>query len=370
MPPSRTTPFRRLRLRLRPHLWPIAQTAGAAVLAWSLARLLVDDPVPAFAAIAAVISVGATYGQRPLRAVELTAGVVLGLSVAALLVELIGTGPLQIGLIVILAMVAAVALGGGRQLLISEAAVSGILVASLAPTSPSLFPDRPLEALLGGVVALVVSAVAFPPDPRVHLARAANALLVELSVVLDGLAGALEQRDAARAAAALQAARDLDPAVRALEEALAVARETSRFAPARRPARTAVERYAAVAPHVDHAVRNARVLARHVSRYVRTGRVTPGELPGAVRALREAVWELGAMVDEPARLQAVREATARATAAAAAAYERERDLGTAELVVQVRSTAVDLLHAAQTATGGDAEREAPATEQLTALAPR
>lgn len=370
MPQPRTSTLRRARVRLRPHLWPIAQTAGAAVLAWYLARLLVDDPVPAFASIAAVISVGATYGERPMRAVELTVGVVLGLSVAALLVEVVGTGPLQIGLIIVLAMAAAVALGGGRQLLVSESAVSAILLVSVAPTSPSLFPARPIEALIGGVVALVVSAVAFPPDPRVHLARAANALLVELSVMLDGLAAALEQRDPARAAAALQSARDLDAPVRAVEETLAVGRETLRISPTRRPARTAVERYAAAATHVDHAVRNARVLARHVSRFVRTGRPAPQELPGAVRALREAVWELGTMIEDPMRLEAVRRHTARATAAAAAAYERERDLGMAEIVVQVRSTAVDLLHAAQSATGSDAEREHPATEQLTAVAPR
>jgi len=84
--------------RLRPRLLPIAHTAAAAVLAWYVALAIVPDPRPSFASIAAVISVGATYGHRGRRAAELIGGVVLGLSVADLVVRLIGVGPLQMGL--------------------------------------------------------------------------------------------------------------------------------------------------------------------------------------------------------------------------------------------------------------------------------
>src|SRR5215212_2453086 len=54
--------------RLRPRLLAILQTAAAAVLAWQLAAALLPDPRPAFASIAAVIAVGATFGQRGSRA--------------------------------------------------------------------------------------------------------------------------------------------------------------------------------------------------------------------------------------------------------------------------------------------------------------
>ena len=109
--------------RLRPRLLPIAHTAAAAVLAWYVALLLLPDQRPAFASIAAVISVGATYGQRGARAAELIGGVVVGLSVADVIVRAIGSGPLQMGLMVVLAMSTAVVLGGGA-LLVTEAAVS------------------------------------------------------------------------------------------------------------------------------------------------------------------------------------------------------------------------------------------------------
>ena len=80
-------------LRLRLRAWPILQTAAAAVGAWYLAKLLLPQEQPVFASIAAVIALGATYGQRSERALELIGGVVLGIGVAALLCGAMATGP-------------------------------------------------------------------------------------------------------------------------------------------------------------------------------------------------------------------------------------------------------------------------------------
>jgi uncharacterized membrane protein YgaE (UPF0421/DUF939 family) len=64
--------------RLQAQLWPILETAGAAVVAWYLAKLLLSERETGFAPIAAVICLGATIGQQRERALELTGGVVLG----------------------------------------------------------------------------------------------------------------------------------------------------------------------------------------------------------------------------------------------------------------------------------------------------
>jgi uncharacterized membrane protein YgaE (UPF0421/DUF939 family) len=132
--------------RLRGRVWPILQTALAATTAWYAAVLLLPDGRPSFASIAAVICLGASYGQRGSKALQLVAGVVLGICVASALVALIGAGSLQIGLMVVLAMSAAVLLGGG-ELLTAEAAVSAILLVSLDPnTSDASFTlNRILE---------------------------------------------------------------------------------------------------------------------------------------------------------------------------------------------------------------------------------
>ena len=68
---------------IAPHRTRILQTAIAAVAAWYLAILLLDDPRPAFASIAAVISLAAAHGQRRRQAFELVGGVMLGIAVAA-----------------------------------------------------------------------------------------------------------------------------------------------------------------------------------------------------------------------------------------------------------------------------------------------
>src|ERR1700760_3951199 len=98
--------------RMHGRLWPIAQTGLAAVGAWYVAVLLGVDSRPGFASIAAVISLGAAFGERRQRAVQLIGGVTLGIVLADLLVRTIGYGVAQVGLLVALAMLAAILLGG------------------------------------------------------------------------------------------------------------------------------------------------------------------------------------------------------------------------------------------------------------------
>lgn len=351
--------------RLRARAWPILQTAGAAVAAWYLAKLLVAEAQPVFASIAAVISIGATYGRRPERVAELIGGVVLGIGVADMLVRVIGSGPVQIGVMVVLAMGVAVVLGGG-PVLVTEAAVSAILLVVLEPTSAGLAPSRVIEALVGGGVALAVSAIAFPLNPVILVGRSAQALFGELGRTLEELGAALADGDGVRAEASLGAARELDGGVRALEDALVVGTETARFSPGRRSSRSELDRYARATRHMDFAVRNTRVLARHVLRFVRTGRPVPPELPLAIRDLSLAVWALAAEVDSPSQHGTeVRRHASRASARGVESFQNDPDLGLAEIVAQVRSTAIDLVRAAEAAAAaGDEFRETPTEELL------
>jgi uncharacterized membrane protein YgaE (UPF0421/DUF939 family) len=360
---SRRLTARRALDRLRGRAWPILQTAVAAVAAWYLAELLLSEERPVFASIAAVIALGATYGQRPERAVELIGGVVLGIGVADLLIIGIGTGPLQLGLLVVLAMGAAVILGGG-PVLVTEAAVSAILLALLEPSNAGLPPARLLEALVGGGVALAISALAFPLNPILLVGRSAQGIFGELGRTLEEAASALAERDSSRADAALQSARDIDHRVRELEEALTVGRETARFSPGRRSSRGALDRYARGMRHIDYAVRNTRVLARHVGRYLRGGGAAPAELAEAIRALGSAVWALAAEFDEVTpNGRKVRLHASRAAALATESFEGDPDLGLAEIVAQVRSTAVDLVRAAEAGGTESSRSEELSTEE-------
>jgi uncharacterized membrane protein YgaE (UPF0421/DUF939 family) len=334
--------------RLRPRLLPIAQTALAAVAAYYVAQLVpLDDPRPTFASIAAVICLSATYRQRGRRAVELTAGVVLGLTTADVLLHLIGSGPLQIGVMIVLAMAVAVVLRGS-DLFVNEAAVSGLILVSLVPSAQSaLSITRPVEAVIGGAVALAVGALVFPPDPQVLVRRAATRVLGDLRFALGEIAAALEAGDHEHAGRALRTARALDGVVDELVEAFATSQETVRLSPARRHARGAIARHVRTGEHLDFAVRNTRILARHALRYSRSGLSAPTEVTEAVRKLAVAVEGLLHAHDDPTLAACARAQALAAARLARDGFEREPDLVLVEIVGQVRSTAVDLVRAAE-----------------------
>ncbi len=153
----------RLRL-LRGNAWRLAQVAIAAALAWFLAREALGHPQPFFAAVAAIISLGATRGQRGRQALELMLGVSVGIGVADLVIAVLGAGPWQIAFVVFGAMATTVLLGE-RQLMINQAAVSAALVATIDPPTGALPPDRFFDALIGSGIALVFSQILFPDDP-------------------------------------------------------------------------------------------------------------------------------------------------------------------------------------------------------------
>jgi len=352
------------RRRLRTQLWPILETAGAAVLAWYLAQLLLSDRETGFAPIAAVICLGATLGQQRERALELMGGVVLGVLIADLFVRLLGTGPPQVGLMVVLAMSAAVLVGGG-PLLMTEAGVSAIIIGSAAPATLGLVPTRPIEALIGGAVAFGLHSLVFPPNPLVHVSRAAHAVFGGLGHTLEELAAALETGDLGRAQRALDAARGLDGRTRALGEALNLGRDTARSAPLRWADRAALDRQEEIGRHLDFAVRNTRVLARDTVRYVRANGSPVADVAAAVAGLGRAVWALAGAFDDPEAREQPRQLALRAAGRASEAMARHADLTLTEIAGHVRSTAVDLMRAAQAGTPDqDAFAEAATDEML------
>jgi len=354
--------------RLRSLLWPILETAGAAVAAWYLAKLLLGDKETGFAPIAAVICLGATIGQQRERALELIVGVVVGVLIADLLVRVIGTGPPQVGLMVVLAMSAAALVGGGAMLL-TEAGVSAIIIGSAAPSTLGLFPTRPVEALIGGAVAFGVHSLLFPPDPLLHVARAANVVFSELGRTLEDLAAALRTGDRAQAERAQQLARSIDGDVRALSEALTLGREMARSAPLRWPAREALDRQEEIARHLDFAVRNTRVLARDTVRYARSDGSPVPDLADAVGDLGQAIWALATAFADPDRHDEARRLALRAAGRATEAMARHANFTLVQIAGQIRSTAADVIRASDVGRPDETALGDASTEEMLADPP-
>lgn len=126
---------------MRASAWPLLQASAAASLAYLFATVVIGHDRPFFAPVAAIIALSVTLGQRRRRTVELMIGVAVGLTIADIVVVLIGTETLQIGLVVLLSMLAAVFFGGGA-LLVNQAAISTLLVVVLQPPDAVFSPER------------------------------------------------------------------------------------------------------------------------------------------------------------------------------------------------------------------------------------
>src|SRR5919108_606344 len=103
-----------------------------------------------------------------------------------------------------------------------RAGVSAIFVATVERPH-GLTPNRFIDALIGGVVALLVSQVLLPRDPVAAVGNAARGLAERLGLALRETAAALEAGDVDRARAALEIARGADVQLGDLADAVEVA---------------------------------------------------------------------------------------------------------------------------------------------------
>lgn len=259
--------------RWRSRWFLIAQISVTAGLAWFVAAELLGHETPFFAPVAAIITLGVTFGSRLRRGVEVAIGVAVGVFVGDVFALWFGSGVWQIMIVAALAMSIASLLGAG-QLMIIQACVQSAIVITLAP-DPSQAFDRWLDAVIGAGLALVMATVA--PSAPVRRPRVLAAqVLCDMAATLEAAAQALRAGDQEAADAVLEQARRGAAALRrfsdAAEEGLAVVR----LSPFRRHQLPGVMAYAELYEPLDHASRNLRVLARRCAVALWRGEAVPG----------------------------------------------------------------------------------------------
>lgn len=339
-------PLRTRARRLGYAFLPILQCGLAAGLAWFIALDLLGHPAPFFAPIAAAIALGTGMGKRVRRGIELVLGVV-GVGLGDLLIAQIGSGPWQIAVVVVLAMSAAVFLDRGA-LVGTQAASSAILVATLLPPGSAGGYERMIDAAVGGAVALTAMAL-MPVHPLRRARREAASLLGVASSVLAEVAEGLDRRDSDLIRSALQDARDTQPAVDAIAEQLAGARELVRISPFYRRRRPEEVTLTGVLNPLDNGIRNIRVLARRAIVAVDDRVDVPPALSSLVAGLAEAVELLTRRVaaDSDAPTDAE---VHRALRAVASRAKRELVTGSGltetVMLAQIRSILVDMMQVA------------------------
>jgi uncharacterized membrane protein YgaE (UPF0421/DUF939 family) len=334
-----TTPPRASLAALAASWVPLVQSSVAVGVSWYVAHDVIGHSKPFFAPVAALIVLAAASTDRLRRVIELALGVCVGIGIGDLLVSQIGTGSWQVALVVLIAMSAAILLGGSPTF-VAEAATSGVLVATVAGGAHG---SRAIDALVGGLLG-VCAVIVLPQNPLRVARREAALLFSELGASLDDVAEALEQHDVAGARQALARARRAESAAVAWRESLTSGHETARLSPLHWRSRTRLDEYALAAVQLELAVRNVRVLARSVIRAAETTSDIPPELVAAVRRLANAVREVEPALELRDRSAPIESALA-ATKLATQAVERDPELAFAHVVGQIRSITTDLLRA-------------------------
>lgn len=330
--------------RVRIGLGLAAQAAIAAGLAWYVSHELLSHVQPFFAPIAAVVVLAISVGQRMRRAFEIVAGNAVGILLGEILIYLIGRGAWQVSLVVLLAILIAIFAGGSASL-VTQAASSASLVATLVPIGSNYFLSRFIDAVVGGVVGLGVMALLLPLNPLRVAGRAASILLDDLAAGLSETADALDRRSADSARSALDRLRDTEAHLRSYRDAINAGKEISTVAPLRWRHRSDLARYLDSYVHVARALRNSRVLVRRALAAINDAEPVPPELVAAVHSMADSVSWLRRELATGVEPEACREAALRAVRAGASAYLSGLGFSGGVVVAQIRSAASDLVSA-------------------------
>ena len=314
------------RLRTR---WVFLLQIGVGVLvAWLVASKLLGHANPFFAPVTAILCLGLTYGQRLRRIVEVTVGVAIGVLVGDLIVKVLGTGPLQMAVVVVLAMAIAIVVSSG-QLLVIQAGVQSVFIVALVASQSAAF-SRWLDAVVGGVVALVIGVVAPTSPVRRPRAEAARTVRAVSSTLRDVVA-ALRRRD-----------RSIEEQLSELRTAAAEGVAVVRQSPLLRGHAPTAEAASALVVPLDRCVRNLRVLARRASVAIARDEAVPEHYVDLVETLADAADDLARVLDEHTLPSAARAVLER-VAGRSARVDPTAGLSAEMIRGQVRSIVVDLL---------------------------
>jgi len=319
--------------------WQIAQCALAAGVAWLVAADLLGHDTPFFAPIAAVVSLGTSYGQRLRRVVEVTIGVAIGVFVGDLFASALGTGWWQLTLIVALAMSIAFLFDGG-QLFVNQAAVQAIVVSTLLP-DPSAGLTRWTDALVGGAIALV-AATAVPAAPLRRPREQAAVVMRKIAALLRAAGEVMVDGEVERAMKLLADARSTDKLIRELQDAADEGLAVVASSPFRVRHKGNLRRMVELVDPLDRALRSTRVLVRQTAVAAYHRRPVPSsysllapDLADAADAVAEQLAEDRMATDARPALLVVGNATGQ--------VERTDELAAEVVLAQIRSVVVDLL---------------------------
>ncbi|MGY6497070.1 MAG: FUSC family protein [Microcella sp.] len=264
---------RRALRRLARSLPAIAQIVAGVVIAYAFSRYVLGHELPIVAVTVTISALGFARDARPRRVLETVVGILVGIVVAALIVLAVGRGVWQLALILALALIVARLVSASTGFAVA-AAVQSMLVAVLPDPEGGVF-ERAVDGLVGGVVALLVTALI----PRLDVLRTRGESRVLFSLLVESLSGvaeALRRGDSAAAELALARSRRTQPLIDEWTTSLESARAVAAYSPWLRRGRARLAAEAEVLAVADLVTRHVRSIARRVEILVRDGHERPG----------------------------------------------------------------------------------------------
>jgi hypothetical protein len=326
--------------RLREDGFLLLQMAAAATVAWVLASRVVDHHQPLFAPVAAVAALNAPLGERGGNTLRLVQGVVIGILGGELAVDGFGTSSASLFLATLAAMAASRALGG-TNIVLGQAATAAIL--SVVTGDEHAGPDRLIDALIGGGVALLFTQVLFTPEPVRLLRRAETRVLTDIAGAFDLTARALDDNDQAQANRAIDTIRDARDRLAELGRARTASKRVPRRSAAWRSQRGPVVKENEDAGQLDLLGGSSLMVVRNAAEAEGDER---GVLAPAIRNLAAEARELaGNPGDREVRQRAADSVleTTRRLKADERVREAALDSALAATAIAVRSAAADIM---------------------------
>jgi uncharacterized membrane protein YgaE (UPF0421/DUF939 family) len=222
-----------LRASSRSPLLQVLKTSVAAIVAWLICTVTLGQPLPIFAAIAALLVVQPSVNQSLAKGIERSVGVIFGVVLAYAAGILFGHSSwIVLGIIVVSLLLAwALRLSPGSA---NQIPISAMLVIAIGTNTPGYAVNRVIETVIGAVVGLAVNAIIVPPVLLTPAHDALVRLAERVADTLSSFATTLRTpQDPHKLAAMLAAARQLPGLRNSATDALVRADESLMLNPRR-----------------------------------------------------------------------------------------------------------------------------------------
>lgn len=284
--------------RLFDSLLPTLQIVIAATSGYWFAKLVLGHANPLFAVTVAINSLGFTRDARPKRILQSALGISLGVVSSEILIVWFGYGWWQLPSILIVTLLVARFLSSNPPFAIAAGAQS--MLVYIVPAPPGGPYVRSIDALIGGVFALLMTAL-IPRDPRGLARTDAKKLFTIFLDSLDALKQAVRTSDVKVADFALVRVRRTQPLIDnwrlSLDSAIAIAK----ISPLQRKYRDDLEGQVRILKGMDLATRNLRVVVRRIDFLLRDGQTRP-YLADLIEQIEAATGLLQQGVSDPEKL--------------------------------------------------------------------